>query len=93
MSKEMSEEERGGPDSGDPESAPPSLFPNHCTEHANDPTPGNCGNCKDQREANKLRGRHLAAVPEAPLNRCIVHAQSYVNTCGGCEADRKGVSA
>lgn len=50
--------EGGSHASSGPASAPP-RFPDHCRKHADDPTPGNCGNCKDQREANKARAEAL----------------------------------
>jgi len=41
-------------------------------------TPGNCGDCKDQREANRVLGigRHLAAVPDSTFAR--------PDWCGSC---------
>jgi hypothetical protein len=86
VSKESSEEMRGGPESGDPDDAPP-LFAGHCAAHAHTAVPGNCGACKDQRVANETKPRALALVTSS--KRCIVHDQSYTRACTGCEADRK----
>lgn len=75
--------------SGPGNDAPP-LYPDHCRKHARIGTPGNCGDCKDQREANKVLGlRHLAAVPFEPTQACLVHAEPDVRYCRGCAADSK----
>lgn len=75
--------------SGPGNDAPP-LYPDHCRKHARVGTPGNCGDCKDQREANKVLGlRHLSAVPFEPTQACLVHAEPDVRYCRGCAADSK----
>lgn len=75
--------------SGPGNDAPP-LYPDHCRKHARIGTPGNCGDCKDQREANKVLGlRHLAAVPFEPTQQCLIHMEPDVAHCRGCAADSK----
>jgi hypothetical protein len=78
---EVSEEERGGASSGAPT---PPLYPDRCSEHGNQPAPGNCGNCKDVRVANKHRP--LTLVP-SEVRRCLVHDETFTNVCRGCRAD------
>jgi len=59
VSLEMSSGDEGGPSSGvAPKSTPP-RFPDHCQQHANDPKPGNCGNCADARKANAVQADRL----------------------------------
>lgn len=75
--------------SGPGNDAPP-LYPDHCRKHARIGTPGNCGDCKDQREANKVLGlRHLSAVPFEPTQQCLIHMEPDVAHCRGCAADAK----
>jgi hypothetical protein len=38
--------------------APP-LFPDHCDAHADTAKPGDCGHCREQREANKVAAERL----------------------------------
>jgi hypothetical protein len=49
-------------------SPPLPRFPDHCTEHANNPTPGKCGDCADTRKAraataDTLPNYRLRVVP------------------------------
>jgi hypothetical protein len=86
MSLEMSEERRGGLDSG----APAPLYPDHCAAHASVAVPGNCGNCKDARKAYQAAPtnyRHLQAVAH-----CYAHPTELARSCRSCAADRKAAS-
>jgi hypothetical protein len=88
VSLEMSSGVEGGPSSGD--SKAPPLFADRCARHGHVAEPGPCGDCKDAREAAKVRTLH--AVP-SPLRRCIVHDTSFERVCNGCEADRKAAES
>lgn len=50
---------------GSAASTPP-LFPDHCQRHANDPTPGKCGDCADARKANAARPTLSLVVSDRP---------------------------
>jgi hypothetical protein len=50
--------------SGSP--AAPPLFADHCQRHANDPTPGKCGDCADARKARAAMPHLALVVSERP---------------------------
>lgn len=77
VSTEVSDEMRGGRSSG-AKGAPP-LFPDHCPRHANNPTPGPCGDCADTRKAR-------AAMPRLAL--VGPHNPATVPHCGQCDETR-----
>jgi hypothetical protein len=88
MSEEVSGERRGGQSSG---SSTPPRYSDHCPKHVDVATPGACGDCKDVRLANAAGLRPLTLV--SPTQRCLVHAETDVNHCRGCAADRKAAES
>jgi len=75
----------------DARATPPPRFLDRCSRHGNDPEPPPCGACADVRKANAARPP-LQLVPQAPTQRCLVHAEPDVTHCRGCAADRKAIS-
>lgn len=63
----------------------PPPFPDHCPQHAHDPTPPPCGRCADARKA--WANRPPLALVDPNTRRCLVHDETYTTVCRGCRAD------
>lgn len=83
--------EGGATDPNASDSPPrPPTYPDHCRRHAHIAIPGPCGDCADQRKANRAAPpRRLTVVPDPARHPCLVHAEPDVHHCRGCAADRK----
>ena len=58
-SRPLTTTQEGGATYVSRDAATPPRFPDHCDEHADVAVPGRCGDCKDQREANRASAERL----------------------------------